>query len=115
VISSSKRLNVPGLVTAFESGRAALESLRTDSADVLVSDIGMPEFDGYDLIAALRHEPDGPPLIPAVMLTAFARTEDRDRIVAAGYQLHLPKPFTGLELLDAVVTCVNAPLSGGTS
>jgi PAS domain S-box-containing protein len=69
--------------------------------DVLVSDIGMPEHDGYELITRLRELPGGR-AVPAVALTALARGEDRTRALRAGFQLHLAKPVDFAELVAVV-------------
>lgn len=69
--------------------------------DVLISDIGMPVHDGYELISRIRNIPGGA-AIPAIALTALARTEDRTRALRAGYQLHLAKPADGAELVAVV-------------
>ena len=63
----------------------------------------MPGMDGYALIARVRELPaaEGGTL-PALALTAFARSEDRQRALAAGYEMHLPKPFEPAELVAAV-------------
>ncbi len=86
------------------SVREALDVLGRQRPDVLVSDIGMPEEDGYDLIAAVRAlPPDRGGLIPAVAVTALARGEDAARALRAGYQIHLAKPVEPDRLVEAVV------------
>ena len=73
----------------------------------MVSDIGMPGEDGYDLIRevrALTAEDCG--RVPAVALTAFARSEDRQRALLAGYQLHVAKPVEPSELLTVCASLV---------
>jgi len=73
--------------------------------DVLVSDIGMPEHDGYELIARLRARPvERGGRVPAVALTAFARVQDRVRILAAGFQMHVTKPVDPSELAAVVAS-----------
>ena len=69
----------------------------------MVSDIGMPRVDGYELMREIRSRPpqDGG-LTPALALTAYASTEDRARALAAGYQRHLAKPVDPADLVDAV-------------
>ena len=65
----------------------------------MVSDIGMPEMDGYWLINKIRQLPaERGGRIPAVALTAYAAIEDRKRVLLAGYQMHIPKPFEPAEL-----------------
>jgi CheY-like chemotaxis protein len=69
--------------------------------NVVLSDIGMPEHDGYELIARLRALPGGR-TVPAVALTALARSEDRTRALRAGFQLHVAKPVDFTELVAVV-------------
>jgi CheY-like chemotaxis protein len=83
----------------------ALEILATARPDVLVSDLGLPETDGYELIRRIRGMgADSGGRIPAVALTAFARSEDRTRALRAGYQTHLAKPIEPAELVAAVAS-----------
>lgn len=90
-------------VTAVASPAEALKMLTELKPDVLVSDIGMPGEDGYSLIRKVRalgtEEGGG---IPAVALTAYARPEDRERALLAGFQTHLPKPVEPADLAAAV-------------
>ena len=86
-------------VTTAESTEDALGILRTSSPDVLVSDIGMPGTDGYQLIRTIRATEAGDQRLPALALTAFARADDRKRAMLAGYQAHLSKPFDTAEFL----------------
>jgi CheY-like chemotaxis protein len=82
----------------------ALETLKLWKPDILMSDIGMPDEDGYSLIQKVRSlsaECGG--LIPAAALTAYARDEDRERALAAGFQMHVAKPIGSRELIDTVV------------
>ncbi len=85
------------------SALEALELIAETRPDVIVSDIGMPGMDGYQFIRALRSRPvDQGGNIPALALTAFARSEDRSRAIRAGYQLHLSKPAEPSELVTVV-------------
>jgi len=79
----------------------ALAEFGRFAPDVVLSDIGMPGHDGYDLIARLRALPGGR-TVPAVALTALARSEDRTRALRAGFQLHVPKPVDSSELIAVV-------------
>lgn len=82
-------------VTAVATAREALEQLLTDGfiPDVLISDVGMPDTDGYELIRRVRSSTNARTRqIPAIAVTAYANPEDRIRAVVAGYQAHLPKP-----------------------
>jgi len=92
------------VVTAVASVREALGALAHQRPDILVSDIGMPEEDGYSLIEKVRvlEAAQRGGRIPAVALTAYAAPEDRRRALAAGYELHVPKPVTPEELVTAV-------------
>ena len=73
---------------------SALSLMNPFGPHVLVSDVGMPREDGYDLIRRIRESGYAAEVLPAIALTAFARDEDRDRALAAGYQQHLPKPVS---------------------
>ncbi|HRX84252.1 MAG TPA: response regulator [Phycisphaerae bacterium] len=90
----------------------ALAAIDTFRPDVLVSDIRMPGRDGYDLIRAIRARDDAFAKLPAIALTAFARLEDRDRALQAGFRKHLTKPVDEAELLDAVATLAQPALPG---
>jgi PAS domain S-box-containing protein len=90
-------------VTAVSDAREALDVLNTVKPDVIVSDIGMPEMDGYQLIREIRtRSADKGGAIPAVALTAFARSEDRKRALLAGFQSHVTKPVDQGELLAVI-------------
>src|SRR6266542_1337368 len=90
-------------VTVAESASEALEKLTSSRPDVLVSDIAMPDEDGYSLLRRIRHRPpEEGGLTPAIAVSAYAREEDRIRSLSAGFQMHLPKPFEPLELKAAV-------------
>ncbi len=92
-------------VTAVASAKEAVEMLERWRPDVLIADIGMPEEDGYALISKVRSLPAGEGgQTPAMALTAYARTEDRRRILMAGYQMHLAKPVEPIELMVAVAS-----------
>jgi PAS domain S-box-containing protein len=83
----------------------ALDALASENIDVLVSDINMPEMDGYELIRRVRAmKPEQGGRIPAIALTAYARAEDRLRALQSGYQTHVPKPVEPAELEVVVAT-----------
>ena len=89
-------------VTTAASALEALGSLPLSRPDILVSDIAMPEQDGYGLIRQIRQLPvDGGGELPAIALSAYARAEDSARALAAGFQSHLAKPVDPSELLAA--------------
>ncbi len=92
-------------VRVAESTAEALRTLRSEEFDVLVSDIGMPVEDGYSLIERLRAMRDRPDIavLPAVALTAYARSEDRKQALSSGYDVHVAKPIDPGRLVSAVV------------
>jgi PAS domain S-box-containing protein len=99
-------------VTAVTSGAAALDLLRAapQEFDVLVSDIGMPHMDGYDLIRRVRGELGlGPQRMAAVAITAYARDEDRARALLAGYQAHVVKPYQAGQLVATINDLLKPP------
>jgi signal transduction histidine kinase/CheY-like chemotaxis protein len=90
-------------VRAVASAAEALDALNAFKPDLLVSDIGMPDEDGYSLIRKVRAlAPEQGGQIPAVALTAYAGEEDRLRALLAGYQLHVAKPINPAELITVV-------------
>jgi signal transduction histidine kinase/ActR/RegA family two-component response regulator len=92
-------------VIATTSAGEALEALEHQRPDALVSDIAMPDVDGYELIRRVRsREPEKGGNIPAVAVTAHARAEDRLRVLASGFQMHLAKPIDPEELIAVVAS-----------
>ncbi|HKH49987.1 MAG TPA: response regulator [Thermoanaerobaculia bacterium] len=90
-------------VTAVATTADALASLDRVPPDVLVSDLAMPDEDGFALIRQVRSRKAGEGGdVPAAALTAYARTEDRIRALASGFQRHLPKPLDPSDLIAAV-------------
>jgi CheY-like chemotaxis protein len=85
-------------VLAVGTAGEALRACGEASFDLLISDIGLPDFDGWELLVRLRENCD----IPAIALTAFGRHEDRERSRAAGFDAHLPKPVDFKSLTAAV-------------
>ena len=88
-------------VRGVYSMEEALREFPQFGPNVVLSDIGMPAHDGYELIRHLRALPGGR-TVPAVALTALARSEDRARALRAGFQLHVPKPVDFTELVAVV-------------
>jgi len=86
-------------VTAFDTAQQLLDAVQTSRPTVIVSDVGMPGVDGYQMMRALRATEARDARIPALALTAFARPEDRKRSLMAGFQAHLAKPFDVAELI----------------
>ncbi|MEH1988650.1 PAS domain-containing protein [Nostoc sp.] len=102
-------------VLTVSSAAEVLANLESFQPDVLVSDIGMPEVDGYSLIQqirALTAERGGE--IPAIALTAYARIEDSLRAITSGYQRHVTKPLDPEELVQAVVALAHRKLNHPT-
>jgi CheY-like chemotaxis protein/anti-sigma regulatory factor (Ser/Thr protein kinase) len=89
------------ITTVADSVQQALLAIATDPPDVVISDIGMPGEDGFALIRQLRSMKTAG-AVPAVALTAFARTEDRVRVMRAGFQSHVVKPVDAAELLTVI-------------
>ncbi len=101
-------LEYGAIATGVSSAASALEVLGSFKPDVLLSDIGMPEQDGYTFIRQVRVLP--PALggqIPAIALTAYAGDKDRQSAIAAGFQKHLSKPVVPDELIHAIAELVN--------
>ncbi|MES2325034.1 MAG: ATP-binding protein [Pseudomonadota bacterium] len=97
-------------VTTAASAAEALAALSVSIPDVLVSDLGMPDVDGFELLARVRaldayHGGN----VPAVALTAFARSEDRLRALEAGFRAHISKPVEPSELIATVAAMVAPP------
>lgn len=94
-------------VVVASTGETALRAVEHERPDVLVSDIGMPGMDGYELLKRVRAlgEARGGRL-PAIALTAFARSEDRTRALRAGFQVHVSKPVEPSELIATVASIV---------
>jgi CheY-like chemotaxis protein len=83
----------------------AMEQITADLPDVVVCDIGMPGEDGYSLIQRLRnHTSSKLRSLPAVAVTAYARSEDRTKAIRFGFQNHLAKPVEAGELLAVVAS-----------
>ncbi len=94
------------VVTTAVDVDAALAKLEQFDPQVLVSDIGMPERDGYDLIREVRARGYSYQRLPAIALTALARPQDRRRALLAGYQVHVSKPIDASELTAAIAALI---------
>ena len=91
--------------TCVKTAAEALERLQHERFDVLLSDIGMPEMDGYELLKRARMlDGSRPRPLPAIAVTAYARSEDRQRSLLAGFQMHLSKPIEARELIAAIAS-----------
>ena len=98
-------------VSGASSAAEALSLLGSDHFDLMISDIGMADTDGYNLIKEVRErEGEKGEHIPAIALTAYARTQDRIRAIAAGYNTHVAKPVEIRELVT-VVKCLTGRIS----
>jgi signal transduction histidine kinase len=97
-------------VRVVESAREAIDAIRAERPDVLLSDIGMPGEDGYALIRKVRQLDPAEPPLPAAAVTAYASAGDRAQAILAGYQAHLSKPIKPSEL-----TAVVAALAKGVA
>lgn len=90
------------------SAHDAFNLITQQAPDILISDIGMPDEDGYEFIRKIRTLPsEKGGKIPAVALTAYARAEDRKRAMIAGYQMYLTKPVEPSELLAVISSLTN--------
>jgi CheY-like chemotaxis protein len=86
----------------------ALALIRSARPDLLVTDIGMPGADGYELLERVRELEDAAlASLPAIALTAFARSEDRTRALRTGFLLHLSKPVEPAELIATVASAAS--------
>ena len=94
-------------VTTMGSAEEALDLLRGKTFDAIVSDIGMPDVDGFTFLRCVRQLPGPSKDTPAVALTAFARPEDRSMAFAAGFQAHIAKPVDTSALVEALTSLVH--------
>lgn len=94
-------------VTATKSAAEALSAFSSEVPDLLISDIGMPDQDGYELIRKLRALPaEKGGQTPAIALTGYASRKDRERALAAGYHQHIAKPIEQSEIITAIAQLV---------
>jgi len=91
-------------VRTAASATDALESIAAEPPDVLVSDLGMPAIDGFELIRRIRQMAGAARDLPAAALTAYARSEDRAKTLRSGFEMHLAKPIDPSELIAAVAS-----------
>ncbi|HZG50731.1 MAG TPA: PAS domain S-box protein [Pyrinomonadaceae bacterium] len=90
-------------VSLAATAAEAFEQIERNRPDVLITDIGMPDEDGYSLLSRIRQlPPERGGTIPAAALTAYARAEDRVRALRSGFQMHVPKPVEPAELITVV-------------
>jgi CheY-like chemotaxis protein len=94
-------------VLSADGGKSALSILSGVYPDILLTDIAMPEMDGFALVEAIRaieHAEPLRPVLPAVAVTAFYTDADRRKCFKAGFQRHIPKPIDSTALITAVAT-----------
>jgi CheY-like chemotaxis protein len=102
-------------VTTAATAEDAVTAMETEPPDVLVTDLGMPKVDGFQLIERVRSHRN--PLVrrvPAAALTAYARSEDRIKAMRAGFQIHLAKPIDPAELVTAIAALAKRLESHGS-
>jgi CheY-like chemotaxis protein len=90
-----------------ETGMDALRVVSEADVNILISDIGMPDFDGYQLIRKVRSMESAKRNLPAIALTAYARQDDRQRALLAGFQMHIAKPVEPRELVAGIASLLN--------
>ncbi len=96
-------------IKTAKSAKDAFDIFRVFQPQVLLSDIGMPEEDGYSLLAKIRAlSPQDGGQVPAAALTAYARDEEKKQALAAGFQIHIPKPFTSKCIEETVALLTKA-------
>jgi CheY-like chemotaxis protein len=101
------------LVTAAANADEGLAALDREVPDILLTDIAMPDSDGYDLIRRVRERPiERGGRVPAVAITAYARAEDTERSLASGFQIHLSKPVDLDELFATVASLTIKGIGG---
>jgi CheY-like chemotaxis protein len=95
-------------VTSFSNPKEGLEAATARDFDVIISDIGMPEISGFDLMSRLRAWEDQHHRShqPSIALTAYATHEDAEHALASGFQLHVPKPVNFATLSEAIRTLI---------
>jgi len=94
-------------VTSTKSAAEALAVFEGELPDVLISDIGMPDQDGYELMRKLRAlPPQRGGKTPAIALTGYASRKDRDRALNSGYQQHMAKPIEQADMIKAIAALV---------
>ena len=96
--------SVGARVRTAASALDALDVIAAEAPDVMVSDLGMPGMDGFELIQRVRQMEGAVRDLPAAALTAYARSEDRARALRLGFEMHLAKPIDPSELIAAVAS-----------
>src|SRR2546422_5277776 len=92
-----------GAVTTAASVPEALSAYDVSPPHVIVADIGMPDYNGYTLIGRVRaRDREKGSIVPAIALTAYTTAIDRDTVLSAGFQVHMPKPFEPARLISVI-------------
>jgi CheY-like chemotaxis protein len=99
-------------IKSTTSAKEALAAIEDWKPDLLVSDIEMPHEDGYSLIGQLRASVGGHNRLPAIALTAHARTSDRLRALSAGFDAHVAKPVEFAELVAVIASVARRTVDG---
>jgi CheY-like chemotaxis protein len=95
-------------VVSVGSGREAMAALEQDRFHLLISDIAMPDEDGYTLLKKVRAmPPERGGRVPAIALTAHSQVQDRLQSLRAGFQSHVPKPVVPEELVEVVASIIH--------
>jgi CheY-like chemotaxis protein len=94
-------------VSTANNAHEALALVEATRPQLLVSDIGMPDIDGFELLAKVRAlGANRGGNVPAIALTAFARSEDRLKALESGFRNHVSKPVAPMELINAIALCI---------
>ena len=92
-----------GAVTTAASVPEALSAYDVSPPNVIVADIGLPDYNGYTLIGRVRaRDREKGSIVPAIALTAYTTAIDRDTVLSAGFQVHMPKPFEPARLISVI-------------
>lgn len=94
-------------VTGVGSAAEALKFIETQTANMVISDLGLPEIDGLRFMQTLRAKEAPGARMPAIALTAYTRAQDRASILNAGYDAHVPKPVNASELLAVIQSLIH--------
>ncbi len=96
------------IVSAASSAAQAIEAVNTQHPQILISDLGMPDTDGFDLIRQIRANGHGPEKLPAVALSAFAHKDDETQALSAGFQVHVSKPVDPRDLMAVLASLTSS-------
>ena len=101
-------------VTAVESAPAAIEAIKVIHPDILISDVGLPGQDGYEMMSTIRSfEADEGGQTPAIALTGYVSLQDRKQALNSGFQEHLAKPIDFDELVGRIKRIAGKPRQNG--